>query len=59
MLKQIGENGELSHEIWECEYESVRKEDVRLLTKSGAFEKVTKKIGTLIDKFERGVDKVN
>jgi len=57
VLKRIGPNGELSHVIWECEYssEAARKEDVRKLTESGAFEKVTKKMGTLIDKFARGV----
>jgi hypothetical protein len=57
VLKRIGTNGELSHVVWECEYvsEAARKEDVRKLTESGAFEKVTKKMGTLIDKFARGV----
>ena len=47
--------------IWECEYnsEAARIEDLRLLTESRAFEKVTKKMGILIDKFERGVYKVN
>ena len=61
VLKRIGQNGELSHVVWECEYasEAARKEDVRKLTESGAFEKVTKKMGTLIEKFERGVYKVN
>jgi hypothetical protein len=61
VLKRIGTNSSLSHVIWECEYpsEEARKEDVRLLTASGAFEKVTKKMGTLIEKFERGVYKVN
>jgi len=61
VLKRIGENGELSHVIWECEYnsEAARIEDVRLLTESRAFEKVTKKMGMLIYKFERGVYKVN
>jgi G:T-mismatch repair DNA endonuclease (very short patch repair protein) len=61
VLKRIDENGELSHVIWECEYssEEERKEDVRKLTESGAFEKVIKKMGTLIDKFTRGVYKVN
>ena len=61
VLKRIGTNGELSHVIWECEYasEAARKEDVRLLTDSGAFEKVTEKMGTLIDKFARGVYKIN
>lgn len=61
VLKRIGENGELSHVIWECEYssESARMEDVRILTASGAFEKVTKKMRTLIIKFERGIYKVN
>lgn len=61
VLKRIGTSGELSHVIWECEYASkvARKEDVRKLTESGAFEKVTKKLGTLIDKFARGVYKVN
>ncbi len=61
VLKRIGTNGELSHVIWECEYsnEAARKEDVRKLTESGAFEKVTEKMGTLIDKFARGVYKVN
>ena len=61
VLKRIGINGELSHVIWECEYasEEARNEDVRKLTESGAFEKVTKKMGTLIDKFARGVYKIN
>jgi hypothetical protein len=61
VLKRIGTHGELSHVIWECEYpsEAARNEDVRKLTASGAFEKVTKKMGTLIDKFARGVYKVN
>ncbi len=61
VLKRIGTNGELSHVIWECEYpsEAARKEDVRKLDESGAFEKVTKKMGMLIDKFARGVYKVN
>lgn len=61
VLKRIKKDGELSHVIWECEFanEEARKEDVRLLTESGAFEKVTKKMETLIDKFERGVYKVN
>jgi hypothetical protein len=57
VLKRIGTKGELSHVVWECEYvsEAARKEDVRKLTESGAFKKVTKKMGTLIDKFARGV----
>ena len=61
VLKNLETNGELSHVIWECEYpnEEARKEDVRKLTESGAFEKVTKKMGTLIDKFARGVYKIN
>ena len=61
VLKRIGTHGELSHVIWECEYpsEAARKEDVRKLTASGAFEKVTEKMGTLIEKFERGVYKIN
>lgn len=61
VLKRIDTNGKLSHVIWECEYtsEKVREEDVRKLTESGAFEKVTKKMGTLIEKFSRGVYRVN
>jgi len=61
VLKRIGAKGELSHIIWECEYSSevARKEDVRKLTESGAFKKVTEKMGTLIDKFTRGVYKIN
>ncbi|VAV85766.1 hypothetical protein MNBD_BACTEROID02-704 [hydrothermal vent metagenome] len=61
VLKRIGTHGELSHVIWECEYpsEAARKEDVRKLTASGAFEKVIEKMGTLIEKFSRGVYKEN
>ena len=61
VLKRIETYGELSHVIWECEYssEEARNEDVRKLTESGAFEKVTEKMGTLIDKFTRGVYKIN
>ncbi|NOY46848.1 MAG: hypothetical protein GXO84_01285 [Chlorobi bacterium] len=61
VLKRIETHGELSHVIWECEYisEAARKEDVRKLTASGAFEKLTEKMGTLIEKFSRGVYKVN
>ncbi|MBN4085155.1 hypothetical protein JYT89_02300 [Flavobacteriaceae bacterium AH-315-B10] len=61
VLKRIGTKGELSHVIWECEYpnEAARIEDVRKLTESGAFEKVTKKMGTLIDKFARGIYTIN
>lgn len=61
VLKRIGTNGELSHVIWECEYtnEATRKEDIRKLDESGVFEKVTKKMGTLIDKFARGVYHIN
>jgi hypothetical protein len=61
VLKRIGKEGELSHVIWECEYASqeARDEDIRKLTESGEFEPVMKKMGTLIDKFERGVYYLN
>ena len=61
VLKRIENKGELSHVIWECEYpsEAARKEDLRLLTESGAFDKVTEKMGTLINKFERGIYYIN
>ena len=61
VLKRIGKDGELSHIIWECEYsnEAARKEDVRKLTESGLFEPVMEKMGTLIDKFDRGVYYIN
>jgi len=61
VLKRIGTDGELSHVIWECEYPSMeaREDDVRKLNESGAFEPVTKKMGTLIEKFSRGVYYIN
>jgi len=61
VLKRLGEDGELSQVIWECEYASMeaREADVKKLTASGAFEHVTKKMGTLIDKFSRGVYHIN
>jgi hypothetical protein len=61
VLKRIGREGELSHVIWECKYasESARQEDVDKLTETGAFDPITKKMKTLIDKFERGVYKIN
>ena len=57
VLKRMRIDGMLSHVIWECEYSSwdEREEDVRKLSESGAFEEVTKKMRTLIDKFDRGV----
>jgi len=60
VLKRISDKKNASHVIWECEYpnEEARKEDVRKLTASGAFEKVTTKMGTLIRKFDRIVYKV-
>lgn len=55
VLLQKSSNNALAHVIWECEYinEAARKEDVRLLTESGAFDPVTKKMGLLISHFER------
>ena len=61
VLKRIGSEGELSHVIWECEYENMeaREADLRKLTESGAFDPVNKKMGTLIEKFSRGVYYIN
>ncbi len=61
VLKRSENDGELAHVIWECEYssEEARREDVRKLTESGAFDEVTKKMKTLISKFDRGVYGVN
>ena len=49
-----------AHVIWECEYPSneAREKDVQLLSESGKFDDVMKKMGTLIDKFERTIYKV-
>jgi hypothetical protein len=61
VLKRIGTRGELSHVIWECEYPSMaaREADLERLEASGAFEPVTIKMGTLIEKFSRGVYHIN
>ena len=60
VLKRISDKEDASHVIWECEYanEEARREDVRKLTASGAFEKVTTKMGTLIRKFDRIIYRV-
>jgi len=57
VLLNKAEDGKQAHVIWECEYinEEARKEDIRLLDESGAFEGVMLKMNTLISKFERGV----
>jgi len=61
VLKRVDSKGNLSHVIWECEYESeeAREEDIRKLTESGAFNEVTQKMETLIDKFDRGMYYIN
>ena len=61
VLKRSGADGEGPDVIWECEYasERAREEDLRALADSGAFEAVTGKMGTLIDRFERGMYVVN
>ncbi len=61
VLKRTKVEGELPNVIWECEYssEEARNEDVRKLTESGAFDSITKKMGALIRKFNRGIYRVN
>ncbi len=61
VLKRTKAEGELPNVIWECEYssEETRNEDVRKLTESGAFDSITKKMETLIRKFDRGIYRVN
>lgn len=60
VLKRTDAEGELPNVIWECEYESeeARQEDLRKLENTGKFEPVMEKMSTLIDKFDRGMYKV-
>lgn len=57
VLLNTSTDGEGPHVIWECEYASkeARKKDTELLDESGQFDAVMKKMGTLIDKFQRTV----
>ena len=61
VLKRTTNDGELPNVIWECEYESeeARQEDIRKLGESGAFDAVQEKMSTLIDKFDRGMYRIN
>lgn len=61
VLKRTTTDGELPHVIWECEYESeeARQEDVRKLSESGAFDTVQEKMSTLIEKFDRGMYRID
>ncbi len=61
VFKRMDTDGDLPNVIWECEYDSeeARQEDLRKLEGTGAFEPVMEKMSTLIDKFDRGMYKVN
>lgn len=60
VLRRVGDVEGEPDVVWECEYPSpaAREADLRALSESGAFEPVLEKMGTLIEKFQRTVWRV-
>jgi len=60
ILQNITENDSLPDVIWECEYSSLkaREKDVARLGKNEEFSRVAKKMGSLIEKFDRATFEV-
>jgi ketosteroid isomerase-like protein len=57
ILQRSSESTTQAYMIWECEYPSLqaREEDVTRLEQSEEFKKVQDHMGTLLEKFDRGV----